>query len=118
MSEIVQVQTTVDSQAAADQMAEGLLAERLAACVQVSGPVRSRYWWQAKIESADEWICTAKTTHARLDALIACIRRLHSYDEPEILATSVVGGSDGYLQWVRREVEQQPGEDPSAPSAG
>ena len=77
-----------------------LVERRLAACVQVVGPVESRYRWEGRVETATEWLCVAKTTAERYDELEAAIGDLHSYDVPEILAVPVVRGSAAYLQWL------------------
>jgi periplasmic divalent cation tolerance protein len=61
MAAIIEVHTTIDSREAAQKIAEAIVSKRLAACVQVSGPITSTYWWQGKIEQAEEWLCTAKT---------------------------------------------------------
>lgn len=104
MTGIVQISTTLDTEQAAQELADALVAERLAACVQVIGPVRSTYRWEGAVERATEWLCVAKTTVAAVNRLTTRIRQLHSYTQPEILATPVVGGDDGYLNWVRSEV--------------
>lgn len=103
MTDIIQVATTAGSYSEAEQIAAALVDQRLAACVQVAGPVRSVFRWQGKIESNEEWICTAKTRRDRYDQLAAAITRLHSYDEPEIVATPITAGSASYLQWVADE---------------
>jgi periplasmic divalent cation tolerance protein len=99
---IVQLQTTLDSEAAASRIADTLVAERLAACVQVIGPVRSTYRWQGALERADEWLCLVKTTGAVLPTLMARLRELHPYDTPEIIVTPVIGGDSEYLDWVQK----------------
>lgn len=103
MTACCQVSTTVESESAAAGLAAALLAQRLAACVQVIGPVQSTYRWKGAIEQASEWICVAKTTEARLPAVFDTIRSLHSYEQPEIIATPIDAGDDGYLAWVRSE---------------
>ena len=100
---ILQVTTTVDSADGANVIAQALIEKRLAACVQVSGPVKSVYHWQGKIESAEEWQCAAKTLQSKYGEVERVIRESHTYDEPEIIATEVVTGSQSYLDWVRRE---------------
>ena len=104
MGEHVQVLTTVDSEDAAERLAHGMVDGRLAACVQVVGPIRSVYRWQGAVQTEQEWQCLAKTTVDRLDALVEHLRRHHPYDLPEIIATPVVGGSDDYLRWVSEQV--------------
>lgn len=103
MSVCYQVLTTIDSEAGAARIAETLVTERLAACVQVAGPIASVYRWADAIERATEWQCTAKTSEAVLVAVVARIRGLHSYRQPEIIATAIGAGDPEYLEWVRRE---------------
>jgi periplasmic divalent cation tolerance protein len=100
VADYLQVQTTVDSEAAAERLAVTLVERRLAACVQVIGPISSHYRWRDKLERSTEWICAAKTEAARYPELEAAIRELHSYEEPEVVATPIVAGSAGYLDWI------------------
>ncbi|MGN6253984.1 MAG: divalent-cation tolerance protein CutA [Solirubrobacterales bacterium] len=104
MSEQIQVLTTAGSEEEAARIAAALVAQRLAACVQVVGPVTSRYRWQGKVEEEQEWQCLAKTTRRAYEAVEAAIRELHSYEEPEIVATPIVAGSPGYLAWIEENV--------------
>jgi periplasmic divalent cation tolerance protein len=102
--EHVQVSTAVPSRAVADAIALALVERRLAACVQVAGPVHSTYRWQDNVESAEEWICLIKTSRASYGALERAIRELHPYDTPEIIATPIVAGDAPYLRWVSEQV--------------
>jgi periplasmic divalent cation tolerance protein len=104
MTDCVQVMTTTGSEEEAGQIASTLVERRLAACVQVVGPITSRYRWQGEIEEEREWQCLAKTTRAAYEAVEAAIREVHSYDEPEIIATPIVAGSPGYLAWIDANV--------------
>jgi periplasmic divalent cation tolerance protein len=90
----------------AERIAQVLLDRRLAACVQVEGPLRSRYWWEGRQEEATEWRCTAKTRIELVDRVVTAVRAVHSYDTPEIVATPIVAGDPAYLAWV--EAEAQP----------
>jgi periplasmic divalent cation tolerance protein len=105
MSGHVQVLTTAGSEEEAAQIAAALVEKRLAACVQVVGPIVSRYRWQGEVEEEREWQCLAKTTRAAYPAIEAAIRELHSYDEPEIVAAEIVAGSPGYLAWIDANVD-------------
>lgn len=105
MTDYVQVLTTAGSEEDAERICEALIEDRLAACVQVAGPVSSTYRWQGKIEREQEWQCLAKTEARLYEEVEAAIRRLHSYDEPEILAIPVLSGSRGYLEWVSANVK-------------
>ena len=100
MADYLQVHTTAGSEEEAERIGAALVERRLAACVQVIGPISSRYRWQGEVETAREWICVAKTEASRYPELEAAIRELHSYEEPEIVATPIVAGSAGYLDWI------------------
>lgn len=102
--EYVQVLTTAGSEQEAERIGAALVERRLAACVQVIGPVASRYRWRGKIEEAREWQCLAKTEAARYAEVEAAIRETHSYEQPEIVATPIVAGSRSYLDWISESV--------------
>jgi periplasmic divalent cation tolerance protein len=104
MSDYLQVLTTVASEEEAGKIAELLVERKLAACVQVVGPVVSRYRWEGEVEEGREWQCLAKTTWAAYEAVEATIREVHSYEEPEIIAIPIVAGSPGYLAWIDENV--------------
>lgn len=104
MADHVQVLTTAGSEEEARRIAAALVERRLAACVQIAGPIASRYRWRGAVEEAEEWQCLAKTEAGRYAELEAAIRELHSYEEPEIVAMPIVAGSEGYLGWVSAEV--------------
>jgi periplasmic divalent cation tolerance protein len=97
------VTTTLPDRAAADQLAGQLVQERLAACVQIVGPIASVYRWHGAVERAEEWQCQCKTTGARLEALQTRIRELHSYEVPEIVALPLTGDA-AYLAWIEESV--------------
>jgi periplasmic divalent cation tolerance protein len=100
VTDFVQVLTSTGSEEEARRISEALVERRLAACVQVAGPIVSRYRWQGEVEEAREWQCLAKTEASRYPEVEAAIRELHSYEEPEIVATPIVAGSAGYLAWI------------------
>lgn len=100
MADYLQVATAAGSEEEAERISAALVERRLAACVQVVGPISSRYRWQGKVEHEQEWLCLAKTAASRYDEVEAAIRELHTYDEPEIVATPIVAGSKGYLGWL------------------
>jgi periplasmic divalent cation tolerance protein len=93
--------------ATADRVATRLVEERLAACAQVIGPVRSTYWWAGKVEQADEWYCHLKTTLACLPRLQSRIRELHPYEVPEIIAVPILQGNPDYLKWIQEAVRSE-----------
>jgi periplasmic divalent cation tolerance protein len=106
VAEYVQIMTTTDQEEEASQLAQALLQARLAACVQIVGPMTSHYWWQGELEQATEWLCVIKTREELLDEVVETLHREHSYDTPEVTATPIVGGSDRYLDWIRQETSR------------
>jgi len=100
----LEVSTSVARRGDATRISRVLVEKRLAACVQIVGPIRSTYWWQGRIETAAEWLCLAKTTAARYPKLAAELRRIHPYDTPQIVALPVVAGSADFLAWLAAEV--------------
>lgn len=101
--EHIQVMTTVERQEDAEQIARTLVENRLAACVQVLGPIASTYHWQGSIESSREWLCLAKSRASLYAQIEEAIRKVHPYQVPEILALPIVAGSQSYLQWIDQE---------------
>ncbi len=81
-------------------IARALVAERLAACVNLVAGVRSIYRWRAAIEDDREWLLLIKTTAARFAALERRVRELHSYETPEVIALPIAAGSPPYLEWL------------------
>lgn len=104
MPEQVVVLMTAGSQEEADQIAEGLVAESLAACVNIVPGVTSVYRWQGGVERDQEWLLVAKSHREALDRLVQRVQELHSYDVPEIIALPLTGGSEAYLRWIDAEV--------------
>jgi periplasmic divalent cation tolerance protein len=105
MSEYIQVVTTTEKQEDAQQIANVLVEERLASCVQIVGPIHSTYHWQGKIENAQEWQCWAKSRLELYDQIEKAIRGVHPYEVPEILAMPILTGSADYLAWLDGEVK-------------
>ena len=104
MERYVQTVTTTGSRADARRIARALVDRRLAACVQILGPVESTYRWQGKVVTAGEWLCLIKTTRARYRQLAAAIADLHPYDTPEIVSLPIAAGSRRYLAWLAAAV--------------
>jgi periplasmic divalent cation tolerance protein len=99
----LQVCTAVPSEEAAGLLARRIVEARLAAAVQVVGPVRSTYWWRGAIRTSTEWLCLAKTGAGRFQELAALIAANHPYEVPEITATPITHGSAAYLRWIGEE---------------
>ena len=100
MADHLVVLMTAGSHEEADRIATALVGESLAACVNIIPGVTSVYRWEGEIQRDQEWLLVAKSQSELLEALVARIQSLHSYDVPEILALPVAGGSEAYLRWV------------------
>lgn len=106
MNEYIQVATTVATEEQAVAIAGLLVEKRLAACVQVIGPMTSHYRWQGKIETATEYLCLAKSRAALYSEIEAAIKSIHPYEVAEIIATPIIAGSKEYLAWLAAEVTE------------
>ena len=84
----------------ADRIAEMLVEQNLAACVQVLTGMESVYRWQGKVQRDQEVLLLAKTIRGRFDDLQSKVSAMHSYETPEIIALPVTAGSEPYLRWV------------------
>jgi len=96
---IVEIRTTFGDRPAAEACAGRLVRERLAACVQIDGPVASTYVWRDAVDTTQEWRCTCKTTPGRAAACRAAIVAGHPYELPEVIEARV-NASAGYAAWV------------------
>jgi periplasmic divalent cation tolerance protein len=116
-AKIVEIRTTFASRELAEACADRLVAGRLAACVQVDGPVRSIYRWRDAVEAAVEFRCTCKTTRDVADACIEAISRGHDYETPEVIV-AVVSASAAYAAWVRESVRDRSSDRTAASGGG
>jgi len=103
LDDVLLVLTHLPDRDAALKLAEAVIEEKVAACVNILGTCISVYRWHGKIENAEEIPLLIKTTGARYAALEAVLRRLHPYELPEIIAVPVAHGLPGYLRWVAEE---------------
>jgi periplasmic divalent cation tolerance protein len=103
MEDYIQVLVSIDTEERAHGLQRLLLEERAAACVQILGPISSAYWWQGKIEEAQEWLCLAKTRRAVYQRLEQLVIERHPYDTPEIIAMPILTGYVDYLDWIDAE---------------
>jgi len=101
----VAVLITASSSDEAQKIAEALVKQRLAACVNILAGVKSFFWWQGSLDSEQELLLIAKTKELKLAEIINLVKGLHSYDTPEIIALPIIGGSRDYLDWLDKEVQ-------------
>jgi len=104
MPEHLVVLMTTGSKEEAERIAETLVSEQLAACVNLIRGVTSIYRWAGKTQHDQEWLLLAKSRRDVLDGLLKRVQELHSYDVPEIIALPLAGGSEPYLHWIDQEV--------------
>jgi periplasmic divalent cation tolerance protein len=104
MSEFLKITTTTDTKELAMQIAEKLVGKKIAACVQVSGPITSIYEWKGKIENTEEWYCVIKTRKNLYQKVEEAIKALHPYEVPEIIALPILEGNKDYLDWITQVV--------------
>ena len=101
------VLTTLGHLEKAEQLARALVERRLAACVNIVGPIRSIYRWQGAIEDQQEYLLIIKTTSERAADLDRAFAELHPYDLPEHVELSIEGGSAAYLEWFSAQVSAE-----------
>lgn len=99
-SEAVLVYTTFPSLQTAESAGRSLVTGRLAGCINILPAMVSLYFWDGKLERADEVVLIAKTAADRADACMAAIVAAHPYDTPAVLALPVAAGSAAYLDWI------------------
>ena len=113
MTGYVTVLTTTATEDEAETIAEALLADELAACVQILA-IRSRYVWKGEVRREPEQLLLIKTRQALFEPVRARIRTLHSYDTPEIVALPITAGDADYLAWIGGVTKGQPVSEPSS----
>jgi periplasmic divalent cation tolerance protein len=106
MTDIIIILVTAGSEGEAEKIAQTLVEERLAACVNIISPIRSIYRWEGKTQDDREWLLVIKTEQTHFAEVEARVRSLHSYQVPEVIALPVVDGSERYLEWVKRATKE------------
>lgn len=99
------VLSTAGSKEEAQKIAHGLVEQRLAACVNIVGPIQSVYRWKGAVETAAEYLLVVKTTAPAFDRVREAIRALHSYDLPECVQLPIEAGNVEYLAWIAESVQ-------------
>lgn len=102
---LVWIYVTCADQAEASRIGRALVKERLAACANIVGSVRSIYRWKGKIKEGREVALVLKARQATLTKLTTRVRELHSYDVPCVVALPIVGGNRDFLDWVKKETK-------------
>ena len=105
MTDYIQVMTTVENKSDAEKIARHLVEEKIAACVQILGPLQSYFQWQGKLDRADEYLCLIKSRNDLFHEIEAAIKILHPYEVPEIIAMPIIMGGADYLNWLAAELE-------------
>ena len=98
---------TTSTEKEAEKIASALLNQKKAACVSILPGVNSFFWWQGKIDSASEVLLVVKTKSGLLDDIVKLVKKLHSYDVPEIIALPIIGGNEEYLKWINDSVKKR-----------
>ena len=96
---------TVPNEQVAEELAETLVQNRLAACVNIVGPHKSVYEWDGKLERDTEFLLIIKTSRGRFEALAEKVLQIHPYEVPEIIALPVLAGNAAYLDWVKKQTD-------------
>ncbi|MDP2853592.1 MAG: divalent-cation tolerance protein CutA [Smithellaceae bacterium] len=106
MISYIQVTTTTETKEQAQTLAQHLVETKLAACVQITGPITSIYRWKGKVEKTQEWFCLIKTRDNFYNKVEAVIKNLHPYETAEIIAVPIVKGSKEYVRWIDDALEK------------
>ncbi len=99
------VLTTADSEELARSLASALVETRLAACVNLVPGIRSVYRWEGQLCDDGEWLLFIKTVEEKFEAVRTQIRRLHSYQLPEVIAIPIISGDADYLRWLEEQTD-------------
>jgi periplasmic divalent cation tolerance protein len=100
---VIFITTSTDEET--HKIAEVLLDQRKAACINIVPRVSSLFWWEGKPDSAQESLLIIKTKTSLLNEIVTFVRENHSYAIPEIIALPIVGGNQDYLDWIDQEVK-------------
>jgi periplasmic divalent cation tolerance protein len=98
--------TTTSSTEEANTIATELVSRRLAACVNILGPISSVYRWQGEVERSEEFLLIIKSTEAQCIPIQEAIRELHSYQVPELICLPIEAGLESYLNWIGTSVRR------------
>lgn len=105
MTDIYCVFTTAPSSEEANRLAQEIVEQRLAACVQITSPCESIYRWQDQVETAQEFQVQIKTTANLLNELFVFVKESHSYEVPELVAIKLDSVDEDYATWLYKQVK-------------
>lgn len=97
---------TASNQKEASNIAKALLENKLVACVNILDKVKSIFWWQGKIDQAQEALLIVKSKKSELNKIIKLVKSIHSYQVPEIIASPIIGGNQSYLRWLNESIRK------------
>jgi periplasmic divalent cation tolerance protein len=105
MLKYVQILTTTPNKKLAKKIADILLEKKLAACIQILGPMDSTYRWKGKLATSKEYLCLIKSKQSKAGAIFMQLKKLHTYEVPEFIVTPISGGNKEYLRWIDAEID-------------
>ena len=105
--DIMIITTTLDDRQKLEDLCRTLVEKKLVACAQVSGPIKSLYWWKGTVEETEEWVGTMKTRIDLYKDVEEEIMRLHPYEIPEIVAHEILNVLPAYKEWVINETSRK-----------
>ncbi|MEW6265594.1 MAG: divalent-cation tolerance protein CutA [Thermodesulfobacteriota bacterium] len=102
---VVMVYITASSPEEAEKVGRLLVEKRLAACVNIIAGMRSIYWWEGKLDQAEETVLIAKTKESLVDELVRSVKDVHDYTVPCVVALPVVAGNPDFISWIKQETK-------------
>ncbi len=107
---LIVILTTTETKKEAENIAAYMIEKRLCACAQVSGPIKSWYWWENKVESSEEWQVKLKTLHKNYQKVEEALKSIHPYDLPQIIGLPVIEAYNQYAKWVIDNLDTDAGD--------
>ena len=106
MQEFIVIFVTTNSPRSAKKISQSLVKKKLVACSNIVNKIESVFRWKGKIEKSNEVLLILKTKKNLFDRIVQEVKDLHSYETPEIIALPIACGSEDYLEWIEKEVEE------------